>query len=55
MPQAQALAAQGNLAAALEQINLGLKAGDGDFYELSVAEARRREWQEILATETNKK
>lgn len=53
--EAEAMAAQGNLPAALEQINLGLKAGDGDFYELSVAEARRREWQETLASETPKK
>jgi hypothetical protein len=32
---------------ALEQINLGLKAGDGSFHEMSAAEARRREWQEM--------
>jgi len=53
--EAEAMAAQGNLTAALEQINLGLKAGDGDFYELSAAEARRREWQETLSSETSKK
>jgi predicted Zn-dependent protease len=53
--EAEALAAQGNLGAAVEQINIGLKAGDGDFYELSVAEARRRAWQEILTSETGKK
>ena len=53
--EAEAFAVQGNLAAALEQINLGLKAGDGDFYELSAAEARRREWQETLTAESSRK
>ncbi len=53
--EAEAMASEGNLPAALEQINLGLKAGDGDFYELSAAEARRREWQETLSSEANKK
>jgi hypothetical protein len=37
----------GNLLAAIEQVTLGIKAGDGSFHELSAAEARRREWQEI--------
>lgn len=53
--EAESLALRGNLAAALEHINLGLKAGDGDFYDLSVAEARRREWQAALAAESDKK
>ncbi|HEY0663239.1 MAG TPA: M48 family metalloprotease [Thiobacillaceae bacterium] len=44
--QAEADALSGNLVAAIEQINLGIKAGDGSFYELSAAEARRREWEE---------
>jgi len=44
--QAEASALSGNLVAALEQITLGIKAGDGSFYEMSAAEARRREWQE---------
>ncbi len=43
--QAEADALSGNLVAAIEQINLGLKAGDGSFHEMSAAEARRREWQ----------
>jgi len=43
--QAEADALSGNLVAAIEQINLGLKAGDGSFQDLSAAEARRREWQ----------
>jgi len=38
--QAEAYARQGNLVAAIEQLQLGLKAGDGDFYQLSIAEAR---------------
>ncbi|HEY9098190.1 MAG TPA: M48 family metalloprotease [Thiobacillus sp.] len=45
--QAEAAALSGNLVAAIEQITLGIKAGDGSFYEMSAAEARRREWQEI--------
>jgi predicted Zn-dependent protease len=45
--QAEAVALRGNLVAAIEQINLGIKAGDGSFHELSAAEARRREWQAI--------
>lgn len=53
LAEGEAQAAVGNLAAAVEQINIGLKSGDGDFYDLSVAEARRREWQESLASETN--
>jgi predicted Zn-dependent protease len=54
LAEAEALAAQGKLAAAVEQVNIGLKSGDGDFYELSVAEARRREWQESLTNEAKK-
>jgi predicted Zn-dependent protease len=42
--QAEAAALSGNLIAAVEQISLGIKAGDGSFHEMSVAEARRREW-----------
>lgn len=44
---AEAFALSGNLAAAIEQINLAIKAADGGFYELSAAEARRREWQAL--------
>ncbi|MGE5318667.1 MAG: M48 family metalloprotease [Hyphomicrobiaceae bacterium] len=44
--QAEADALSGDLVAAIEQINLGLKAGDGSFQDMSAAEARRREWQE---------
>ncbi len=45
--QAESTALSGNLIAVIEQITLGIKAGDGSFYELSAAEARRREWQAI--------
>jgi predicted Zn-dependent protease len=45
--QAEAAALSGNLLAAIEQISLGLKAGDGSFHALSAAEARRREWQAL--------
>jgi hypothetical protein len=41
----------GNLLAAIEQLSLGIKAGDGSFHELSAAEARRREWQEVEKTQ----
>ncbi len=44
--QAEAAALSGNLVAAIEQIGLGLKSGDGSFHEQSAAEARRREWRE---------
>lgn len=45
--QAEAAALSGNLIAAIEQISLGIKAGDGSFHEISAAEARRREWQGV--------
>lgn len=51
---AEALALSGNLRAAIEQLNLGLKAADGDFYDLSSTEARRKEWQAILAEQAKK-
>ncbi len=45
--QAEADALSGNLIAAIEQISLGIKAGDGSFHEISAAESRRREWQDV--------
>ncbi|MHB1086029.1 MAG: beta-barrel assembly-enhancing protease [Thiobacillus sp.] len=45
--QAEVAALSGNLIEAIEQITLGIKAGDDSFYELSAAEARRREWQAL--------
>ncbi|MCA1925038.1 MAG: M48 family metalloprotease [Thiobacillus sp.] len=45
--QAEAAALAGNLSAAIQQIELGIRAADGSFYDLSSAEARRREWQAL--------
>jgi predicted Zn-dependent protease len=47
LAQAEASALSGNLIAAVEQANLGIKASDGSFHEMSAAEARRREWQAL--------
>ena len=40
---AEAYTLIGSLPAAIDQLQLGLKAGDGDFYQLSSAEARLKE------------
>jgi len=45
--QAEAYALMGFLGAAIEQLQIGLKSGDGDFYLKSRAEARLREWRRI--------
>lgn len=47
--QAEANVLLGNLPRAIEQLQAGLKAGDGDFFELSAAEARLRELRARLA------
>ncbi len=41
--QAEAYVRLGNMPAAIEQLQIGLKSGDGDFYQLSSAEARLRQ------------
>lgn len=41
--QAEAYARQGQLGAAVEQLQIAARAGDGDFYQLSSVEARLRE------------
>jgi predicted Zn-dependent protease len=41
--QAEAYALQGSLAAAIEQLQLARTAGDGDFYQLSMVDARLKE------------
>jgi len=41
--QAEAYARMGNTGAAVEQLLIGLKAGDGDYYQMSSAEARLRQ------------
>jgi predicted Zn-dependent protease len=45
--QAEAYARMGNLTGAMEQLRIGLKSGDGDFYQLSSAEARLRELRKL--------
>ena len=41
--QAEAYAANGSTGAAIEQLQLALKSGDGDYYQLSATEARLRQ------------
>lgn len=41
--QAEVYARQGHLGAAVEQLQLAVRAGDGDFYQLSSVDARLRE------------
>ncbi len=45
--QAEAYVRLGNVTAAVEQLQIGLKSGDGDFYQLSSAEARLRELRRL--------
>ena len=45
--QAEAYVRMGNLTAAVEQLQIGLKSGDGDFYQLSSAESRMRELRRL--------
>jgi predicted Zn-dependent protease len=45
--QAEAYVRLGNLPAAVEQLRLGLKSGDGDFYQSSSAEARLRQLRQL--------
>ena len=49
--QGEAYALQGSLPAAIEQLQLARQAGDGDFYQLSVVDARLRELRAQLAAE----
>jgi predicted Zn-dependent protease len=46
---AEAFILYGNVPAAIDQLQIGLKAGDGDFYQLSSAEARLKELRVIDA------
>ena len=41
--QAEVYVLQGSLPAAIEQLQLARGAGDGDFYQLSVVDARLKE------------
>jgi len=45
--QAEAYVRMGNVTAAVEQLQIGLKTGDGDFFQLSSAEARLRELRKM--------
>ena len=45
--QAEAYVRLGNLGAAMEQLRIGLKGADGDFYQVSSAEARLRELRKL--------
>ncbi len=47
--QAEYYAWQGNLPGAVMQFELAVKAGDGDFYQVSVAESRLRDVRQELA------
>jgi predicted Zn-dependent protease len=49
--QAEAYARLGNLPAAVEQLQIAVKSGDGDFYQLSSAEARLRELRRVVDQE----
>lgn len=45
--QAEAYVRLGNVPAAVEQLRIGLKSGDGDFYQSSSAEARLRQLRQL--------
>jgi beta-barrel assembly-enhancing protease len=52
--QAEAYLLQGSLPAGIEQLEIGLRAGDGDYYESSSAEARLKELK-LLDAELRRK
>lgn len=49
--QGELYAIQGNLIGAVEQLQLAQQANDGDFYDMSVLDARLREMQRLRAEE----
>jgi len=54
--QAEAYARRGQLGAAIEQLQIASRAGDGDFYQLSSVEARLRELRaQLKAAEKDKR
>ncbi len=53
--QAEVYVLQGSLPAAIEQLQLAQKSGDGDFYQLSSVEARLRDLRQRLAQEMKDK
>ncbi|MBK8121824.1 MAG: M48 family metallopeptidase [Sulfuritalea sp.] len=52
--QAEAYALQGQVPAAVEQLELAQKSGDGDFYEHSQVDARLREMKKRMADDARK-
>lgn len=52
---AEAYARRGNLTAAIEQLQIALKTGEGDFYQLSSAEARLKELKALDAAARHSK
>ena len=52
--QAEAYARTGNTPAAIEQLQIALKSDDGNFYQLSSAEARLKELRAIVVETTKK-
>ncbi len=53
--QAEAYVRSGQLGAAVEQLQIALKAGQGDFYQLSATEARLRELRRLQAEQKRNK
>jgi predicted Zn-dependent protease len=53
--QAEYYALQGSVPAAIEQLQLARRAGDGDFYQLSVVDARLKELRTQHAQEKDKR
>ena len=49
--QAEVYVLRGSLPAAIEQLEIARKGGDGDFYELSAVDARMRELKQRLLEE----
>ncbi|HZR02506.1 MAG TPA: M48 family metalloprotease [Burkholderiales bacterium] len=52
--QAEAYVLLGSVPAAIEQLQIGLRSGDGDYYQLSSAEARLRELR-VIDAQTRKR
>lgn len=53
--QAEAYTRQGEFPAAIEQLQIALRNGDGDFYQMSIAEARLKELRELAARQMDAK
>src|SRR5690606_9032836 len=53
--QGEAYARSGRIGAAIEQLQIALKSGQGDFYQLSATEARLRELRKIRLEQERKR